>query len=213
MVRAGAVGERLPRGAAEFIYRLTNFAQPPSNVAGIFERDTMKYLVACAALALLPACMGSGGDDVDLTPSSPDLAANNAMGSALNDVRAANSAIDLEYDPTVGRVAQIHANDMFENSTVSIFLSDSGRDMGDTLNLDFTFPWSVIVQMVNQGDMTVEEALAEWQANGSPAGSGGSTSIELQDGLSDDSADFEYFGLGKAGSGSDTYWALLIVAQ
>ena len=169
----------------------------------------MKYFVACAALALLPACMGSGGDDVDLTPSSPDMAANNAMGSALNDVRASNSVFDLEYDPTVGQTAQIHANDMFENGAVSIFLAGSGKDMGDTLNQDFNFAWVDIVQMVNQGDMTVEEALAEWQANGSPGGSNGSTASELEFSLEEN--DFDFFGLGKAGSGSDTYWALLIV--
>lgn len=180
----------------------------------------MKYAFAMIAVLGLSACMGGGGSTgggsggggggVDLTPDVPDATMNSEMGAILNDVRTANGRFDLEYESTIGRAAQIHANDMYEAGRPSILLSSNGQDMGDTLRDDLFFNWSFIEQFANQGDYTVQELFDEISTNGSAPGSGGSTASNLNDFALDDDS-FEFFGLGKAGSGSDQYWALLLV--
>ena len=177
----------------------------------------MKYFVACAALALLPACMGSGGDDVTV---GVDTAANQQLGALLADVRTGDDVTTgdplsaLTYHPGVGQIAQDHAQDMFDRDYVSIYeLGSTGCggindacDMGDDLNAQ-GLRWEDILQMVAEGDMTVQQVYQEFLDNGSSAS--GDNAAKWDD--IKDTEGWEFFGLGKAGSGADQKWALLIV--
>jgi hypothetical protein len=186
----------------------------------------MKKIFAVLALLGLPACLGSttvvggdpgaggggggGGDDMELTPDTPNAFVTTSMNAILSGART--NGFDLEYEPTVGRVAQEHANKMFERDFVSIFDpgTDNGmggeRDMGDAL-VDRGLLWDEIIQMVARGDLSVQEVYDGWETGGST--NDGSSATDLEGAL--DLEEYEYFGLGKAGSGDDQYWALLLV--
>lgn len=177
----------------------------------------MKKIIAVLAILALPACSVSGSDSVTMTPGGPDpidIVANDTMGASLNGARAAGFA-DIVYNPTVGRVAQDHANDMFARGYLSIYelgstdgTTNGLRDMGDDLN-DAGVVWTELRQLVAQGDMTAQMAFDEFRANGSAPGSDGSNAADLDAAFLDE--EFEFFGLGKSGTGADQKWALLVV--
>ncbi|WP_234417002.1 CAP domain-containing protein [Loktanella sp. Alg231-35] len=177
----------------------------------------MKYLVSVLALAALPACIGGGGGgDVDLTPSTPSASMNTEMGMTLNGART--GGLDpLVYDGRVGQIAQNHANDMFERDYLSIYeMGSTGfggprggeRDMGDDLNAA-GLGWEQIEQFVAEGDKTVAVLFDEF----SNRPIGGPIEGSIDQGMDDvlELAEFEFFGIGKAGSGSDQKFALLLV--
>ncbi|MDP5083859.1 MAG: hypothetical protein NWQ23_00465 [Yoonia sp.] len=170
-----------------------------------------KYVTVCALMAL-PACFGVG-NGVDLTPTRPVEDVTSQAQASLDGLRAANLA-SLQFDSRVGLIVQNHANDMFNRNYLSIFEagSDVGggveRDLGDDLN-DAGLPWDEIVQMVAQGDLAVSEVMTGFATTGSAAGSQGSNQVDLANALA--SEDYELFGLGKAGTGADVRWALLLV--
>ncbi|MFQ1702771.1 CAP domain-containing protein [Loktanella agnita] len=164
----------------------------------------MKKHLTILSLLILPACMGGGdGTSVDLTPSGPSASMNAEFNPLLNGVRMDAGESELFYDERVGQAAQIHANDMLVNNELSIFLAGTERDMGDTLN-SLGYGWQDIGQMVAQGNYSLAGVLSEWEANGSPAGSGGGGSDELT------FEDYVEFGIAKAGSGNDQRWVLLL---
>ncbi len=173
----------------------------------------MKNYIALLALLALPACIGGGGG-VDLTPSAPEASVTAEIGTALQGARAAGLS-ELTYNSQVGRIAQDHANDMFERNYLSIFerdstdgtASDLRRDMGDDLN-DANLRWDEIVQMVAQGDMTVVDVYAEFETRGREVE--GDIASKLNGAMEFDEP-YEFFGLGKAGSGDNQRWALLLV--
>lgn len=173
----------------------------------------MRNYISVLALMALPACFGVG-NGVDLTPSSPDAAVTSQAQSSLDGTRIANAQDTLTYNATVGRVAQSHANDMFDRNYLSILElgSDLGggvmRDLGDDLN-DSRLFWDEIIQMVEQGDMTVDDVLTQFATSGSADTGVGSDQNDFGNAMNN--ADYELFGIGKAGSGDDTRWALLLV--
>ena len=168
----------------------------------------MKKIVAIFGILALAACSSGGSDGsdsgVDLTPDIPSTSLNTEFGTALNDLRAGNSQTALTYDSTVGEAAQIHANDMYENDYLSIFLEETSEDMGDTLN-NLGLSWDEIAQFIAQGEYEVDTLLTEWDENGSQ----GDGSIAVLDDLN--FPDYELFGLAKAGDGDDSRWVLLLV--
>lgn len=185
----------------------------------------MNKIVAVLGFVTLSACMGSGGGGgPQVTQSQPDIATNNEMGTILNNARS-STLPGLEYNSVVGTVAQNHAQDMVNRNYLSTF--DQGTtgfagprggeaDMGDDLNA-LNRRWDEIVQMVAQGDKASTQALfdeflartsASTDANGNIIE--GDIGDKLQAALDTD-VDFEFFGLGKAGSGSNQKWALIVV--
>ena len=171
----------------------------------------MKKIVAIFGVLALAACStssssgsDSGDSGVDLTPDIPSTSLNTEFGTALNDLRASNGESSLTFDATVGEAAQIHANDMFENDHLSIFLEATNEDMGDTLN-NLGLEWDEIAQFIAQGEFETDTLLTEWNTNGSQ----GDGSIAALDDLN--FPDYELFGLGTAGEGIDTRWVLLLV--
>lgn len=177
----------------------------------------MKKMIAIMALFALPACMGSGsgGGGVTITPDPIDTASNDQMDTLLNNARNVNFD-GVEYNAVVGRVAQDHAQDMFDRNYLSTF--DRGTtggptggeiDMGDDL-VAANRGWDEIVQMVAQGEMDIPTLLVEFRGREITDGIEGDLGFKLDAALEDDE-DFEFFGLGKAGTGADQRWAFILV--
>ncbi|MEL6681360.1 MAG: hypothetical protein AAFQ09_01800 [Pseudomonadota bacterium] len=167
----------------------------------------MKRILSVVALFGLSACMGGGdssssGPSVDLTPDAPDVAMNMQFETLLNGMRMGN---DVTYDSDIGRAVQDHANDMFERDYLSVSIQGDpmNRDIGDLVTAA-GYTWSEILQLVEQGEFTLDEVLAEFDNTGACGGGG-------QDLCIDDEL-FENFGIAKAGSGSDQKWVLVLAS-
>ncbi|MCK0095741.1 CAP domain-containing protein [Yoonia sp. F2084L] len=177
----------------------------------------MKKVCAVFGFVMLSACMGGGsGSDIDVVRTEPEASVTSELGTIIENSRGAGLS-GLSYDSRVGAIAQDHANDMFARDYLSIYELDSTdgtapdgrRDMGDDLN-DAGLGWEAIIQMVAEGEMTVMQVYQEFE--GRPRGSGieGNFSGDLADAIELEEG-YEYFALGKAGSGSDQKWTLLLV--
>ena len=168
----------------------------------------MNKIISVVALMGLSACLGSGSSDgtptvpIDLTPDQPDVAMNTEFGTLLNGMRMGN---DATYDSRIGRAAQLHANDMFERNYFSVVIEGdpNGRDIGDRVTAE-GYTWSEIVQLIAQGDYTIEGALAEFDNSGN-CGGGGQDLCITDSFLTD-------FGIAKAGAGDGQKWVLVLAA-
>ena len=163
---------------------------------GAMEIMMMKYLPILALLAL-PACLGGSGEST--VEGVPDMSAE--FGGLLNGVRMGSGEGQVFYQPVLTTAAQTHADDLLANNTLSIFLSGTTTDMGDTLN-SLGYSWQDIGQMIAQGDFTTQSVLNEWAANGSQGDGGDADELTFSDYLD--------FGIAKAGSGSDARWVLIL---
>ncbi|WP_341367385.1 CAP domain-containing protein [Yoonia sp. BS5-3] len=130
---------------------------------------------------------------------------NSEFGAGLNALRMQNGANDVFYDATVGRAAQIHANDMYTNDHLSIFLGDdpTAFDMGDTLAQTLGMDWNEIGQYIAKGDYDTDTVLTEWETNGSQGDGDNADKLTF--------TNMDLFGIAKAGSGTDSRWVLLLV--
>jgi len=160
--------------------------------------------------------MGGGGGGVTVTAAEPDPAVTSEIDSLLNGARSSMLS-DLEYNSVVGEVAQDHAQDMVDRDYLSI--SDPGTscengtrlcDMGDDLN-DRNRRWDEIVQMVAEGDKTVTVVFNEFENRDINNNEGNGDLGDKLDFALQVEENYEFFALGKAGSGADTKWALIVV--
>ena len=175
----------------------------------------MKKMISIVAVLSLSACMGGGSDDVsianqmgDLTPSSPDLSLNNDFGTIMNNARTASG--DIAFDNRLASAAQKHANDMFTRNfdTVTVkdeMIADSNepsgfrlKDLGDLANSE-GYDWVDLGQLIARGEATPAEAEARWSNE---------TCLDAVRTCFNDP--FENFGLGKAGSGGDQRWVMIL---
>ena len=164
----------------------------------------MKAYFAILAVAALSACgsSGGGGGGVDTTASGPDVSLNNDFGTLLNDVRMGAGEAAVTYDARLGRAAQKHADDMVARNYFDVVIEGSGGDdIGDRIN-DENYSWALLVQLIEQGDYTLSEAMAEFDNSGA-CGGGGQNPCVTDDRLQD-------FGLAKAGSGAGQKWVLVL---
>lgn len=184
----------------------------------------MKKFIPVLALFALPACFGVNDTTVSTARASIDPVMNQQLEATLSQSRMAGLA-PIAFETRTATAAQIHASDMVDGNYLSIIIpgrdsvpddpTDAGTlgiqawDMGDTLREDLGLDWDGIVQMVGAGDMTADAMLANWRAAGSPAGSGGGAAVDLTG--TDSIAEFNFFGIAKAGSGANTKWALILV--
>lgn len=156
----------------------------------------MRAHVSILAMGLLAGCMGSGGTGVDVAPApSVSLAANNTLGPLLNNVRAANDADPLSFDNRLALAAQVHANDMLRND----FFSHTGSDdseVGDRVTAQ-GYRWSHVGENIAKGYQSEASVMTGW------TNSSGHHDNNINPNYRD-------FGLGKAGSGSNLHWVLVL---
>lgn len=150
---------------------------------------------------LLSACSSGGSSTVDLTPSAPSTTLNSSFGTLMNNTRLAlnGTAPALAYDADVGRAAQLHANDMYTRNYDSIFIQGGGGDdIGDRVTAQ-GYSWEDIAQLIDRGDATVQQQVDAFAAENCTINT---TCYE--------NADFAHFGVGRAGSGADMRWVLVL---
>jgi uncharacterized protein YkwD len=115
---------------------------------------------------------------------------------------------DLVYDARLGRAAQLHANDMIDRNYFEVTIpgtvgnNNGMQDIGDRITAQ-GYTWSDLAQLIEQGDYTLAEVLAEF--NSTPCGGAG------QDPCITDNV-FEDFGIAKAGAGDGQKWVLVATA-
>ncbi|MEL6683698.1 MAG: hypothetical protein AAFN63_04785 [Pseudomonadota bacterium] len=162
----------------------------------------MKKTILIVAAMSLSACMGGGGDDVEVSLGSD-------FGTLLNNTRTAS---DLNLDSRLTSAAQTHATDMFTRDYDSIVVMgetvidpadglERDKDIGDLVT-EAGYSWMTIKELIAKGEFTNSEALAVW--NGETC-SGGVRCY--------DDAAYEDFGIAKAGSGSDQRWVLILATE
>lgn len=169
----------------------------------------MKRLLCIISAMALSACMGGSGMTTSAAvvapvvppPSAPIVApapTPTTFEGMLNQVRADNGSAPLSYDARLGRAAQVHADDMLSMGRMTHTGSD-GSNAGQRISRE-GYNWRTWGENVARGYQTEEAVLEGWvnspghQANNiNPA--------------------FEDFGLAKAGSGSQLYWALVFGAE
>ncbi len=170
----------------------------------------MKYAISLVALCLLPACMGGGSDG----PSAPTTQLNTDFGTLLNGVRMGNGAAAVAFDQRVANAAQSHATDMVVDN---YFAHDTQNptpecgnpcDAGERL-LAQGYTWKVFYEGIGRGNnLTLQQLLDAWEAGGA----GGDFSVDGDNGASNNInlADFEHFGIAKAGPDGNQRWVLLM---
>lgn len=167
----------------------------------------MKAYITILALAALPACMGGGGGGVDVTPSSPSVSMNNDFGTLLNGVRMGAGEAAVSYDSRIGQAAQDHANDMINRNYFTVTIpgtvgnNNGMEDIGDRVTAE-GYSWQTIVQLIEQGDYTLTEALNAFDNSGA-CGGGGQDPCIVDDRL-------QNFGIAKAGAGAGQKWVLVL---
>lgn len=166
----------------------------------------MKQVFAISAICALSACMGGGTDRLatagaPLPTTSPvpsSLPAPTTFADMLNAVRANNGSNPVVYDARLGRAAQLHAEDMLAMGRMTHTGSD-GSSAGQRIIRQGYNPraWG---ENVARGYQTEESVLQGW------VNSPGHQANNIN-------PNFEDFGLAKAGSGSQLYWALVLAAE
>lgn len=168
----------------------------------------MKTVLSVVAICALSACMSGGGGTTTSsmnapgtpppTAPAPPPATGGSFTSMLNGVRADSGAGPVAFDARLGRAAQGHANDMLANDYFSHTGLD-GSSAGDRIAAQ-GYNWSTYGENIAKGQQSEAAVLDAWQ------NSSGHRRNNLNPA-------FEDFGLAKAGSGSNTYWVLVLATE
>ena len=152
------------------------------------------------ALGILTACGGPGGSDLNLTtplatvPVGP-TASDVAFSSLLNDVRVSYGVGTVTFNANLTLAAQTHANDMLAQNYFS-HTSLDGSSPGDRITAA-GYDWQTYGENIAWGQTSQAEVMTAW--TNSPGHH-----------ANDISPNFDEFGLGVAGSGSNTHWVLVL---
>lgn len=177
----------------------------------------MRQAILIVTLGVLSACGSSGGSGPNVTPPStttpgsptppppggappapPGGVDNVTFAGLLNDVRLANSTSPVTFDNRLGGAAQKHAGDMLANDYFS-HTGLNGSSPGDRIAAE-GYQWRTYGENIAQGQTSQAEVMDAW--TNSPGHHANNVN-----------PDFEDFGLGKAGSGSDTRWVLVLASE
>ena len=164
----------------------------------------MKFLFLLAAMLGLAACMGSGG--VDTTAESKvsqslaviDNSPDRTFSGMLNGVRSVYGSAPVTYDMRLGVAARRHADDMLAND----FFDHKGSD-GSTVETrvrDADYNWTAVGENIAKGYADEEAVLKGWV-----------NSPDHQ--RNNVNPSFEDFALARAGTGSNSYWVLVLAAE
>ena len=166
----------------------------------------MKQFFPILAICTLSACMGGGTERLatagaplpTATPAPTSSPAPTTFADMLNAVRADNGSAPVVYDARLGRAAQLHADDMLAMGRMTHTGSD-GSSAGQRITRQ-GYNWRTWGENVARGYQTEESVLQGW------VNSPGHQANNIN-------PNFEDFGLAKAGSGSQLYWALVFAAE
>lgn len=163
------------------------------------------FVAACGSSGSGPGgSLGSGPantaplSNAPSTPAPPGSVDNVSFGGLLNNVRLANSAAPVVFDARLANAAQNHANDMQAQDYFS-HTGRNGSSPGDRITAA-GYNWRTYGENIAQGQSAQAEVLQGW--TNSPGHH-----------ANDINPAFEDFGLGKAGTGSDARWVLVLGAE
>ena len=132
----------------------------------------------------------SGGDGFQANPTN-----DASFGTLINAVRTAVGVAPLTYNAQLDAAAQAHSNDMVANN----YFSHTGQN-GSTIATRATaagYNWTNIGENIAQGQQNENLAMNGWISSpGHQANNVG--------------AQFKEFGLGRAGTGANTTWTLML---
>jgi len=167
--------------------------------------------LACAVLA---ACNSGGTQEAAAPPPPPpppqfppqmtgnsfqtDPVRDASFAELINGVRMTAGADPLTFNSQLNTAAQRHAKDMVDNDYFS-HRSQDGRTLSDRVAAT-GYAFTALGENIARGQRNEQEVLDGWQK------SDGHRANNLN-------PDFEEFGLGRSGSGSDTRWVLVLGAQ
>lgn len=185
----------------------------------------MKWFIPILAVSALSACGGAttgGGSSVlptsttappaattppstsppssgGSTPPPTGGGANNAsFATLLNDVRLTNGAGNVAFDARLANAAQGHADDMRANNYFS-HTGLNGSSPGDRITAA-GYNWRTYGENIARGQQSEEAVMTAW------TNSPGHHANNIN-------PNFEDFALAKAGSGSNTYWVLVLASE
>lgn len=178
----------------------------------------MKQFTPILALLALSACGGAttgGGASVLPTSTTPPPttapstggstapttsggADNASFATLLNDVRLVNGASNVAFDARLANAAQGHADDMLANDYFS-HTGLNGSSAGDRITAA-GYNWRTYGENIARGQQSEEAVMTAW------TNSSGHHANNIN-------PNFEDFALAKAGSGSDTYWVLVLASE
>jgi uncharacterized protein YkwD len=128
----------------------------------------------------------------------PSTVDNLSFAGLLNNVRIANSAAPVTFDARLGVAAQTHAEDMLANNYFS-HTGLNGSSAGDRVTTA-GYEWRTWGENIAQGQSSQTAVLTAW------TNSPGHHANNIN-------PNFEDFGLGKAGTGSNARWVLVLAAE
>ena len=170
----------------------------------------MKSYLAVIAISVLGACSSgassTGGaapgaptaPSTPTTPTTPTTPVDTSFRGMLNDVRASNGAGPLSYDARLGAAAQGHADDMLANNYFS-HTGLNGSSPGDRITAT-GYVWRTYGENIAKGQTSEEQVLQGW--TNSPGHHANNINPAFED-----------YALAKAGSGSNTYWVLVLATE
>ncbi len=164
----------------------------------------MKYVFSIAVVCLLSACLGGGsGSDTSVSTSSvpsvvPTAGESANFGSLLNSVRMSNGSGNVSYDARLSAAAQVHSNDQLSMGNMTHVGSD-GSNAGQRIAAQGYNP-AIWGENVARGQQTEADVMTAW-TNSNDHHRNNINPV------------FEDFGIAKAGSGSQTYWTLVLATE
>ena len=160
----------------------------------------LKQVFCAVAITAMSACMGGGEalSSMGAPSPTPPPAAPTNFAAMLNQVRADNGSGPVQYDARLGLAAQLHANDMLAMRDMTHVGSD-GSSVGQRV-LRQGYHYRIVGENIARGQQTEQSVLTAW------VNSSGHQANNIN-------PLFEDFGLGKAGSGSQLYWALVLASE
>lgn len=149
---------------------------------------------ASAPPSTTPPSTGGGSTP----PPSGGGADNASFATLLNDVRLSNGAGSVSFDARLANAAQGHADDMRANNYFS-HTGLNGSSPGDRITAA-GYNWRTYGENIAQGQQSEQEVMTGW------TNSPGHHANNIN-------PNFEDFALAKAGSGSNTYWVLVLATE
>lgn len=175
---------------------------------GALNYSVKKLRAAALAVTLITLAGCNSGGTMDEAPSpfpqTPmfeddvyqiDPVMDRSFASILNDLRLDNGAGPVTYNALLDQAAQGHADDMFVNDYFS-HVDRNGNRVGTRVTAT-GYKWKSVGENLGRGYRNEAHVLEGWK--NSPSHHAGQINPE-----------YEEFGLGRAGSGRDARWVLVL---